>query len=399
MQRKQKRFLYTHKIILSIAGLLTIVFALPFLLWLIVPATPLSLRVIDKTTGFNFREHRSIFWLMEHWKYIDPATKTFYNPKKDYYGFFPGDSSFSLVSQLNLQKTDLLYIADTYGVYHYPMDYEKYERTIPDRYVPVTRHYGGLSGQEMDIIEAYDADGGMSLAEFNTLQDPVRQDRETQRRLEKMFGVRFTGALGRYYEDLNTASRWMKDLYEKEQNMRWDISGRGIIISVKRKLGDKRPSIVVLESGDLSHTPVFIHNTDHRFLEQTDDNIPYYYFFEYLNVDSSARVIAQFEIQSTVAGSNKLNNAGLPLSFPAVVVSDSTERKLYFAGDFADNQVETVLMHYWNVEILLSQLFSFYYVSDQTRFFWKFYLPMMNRVYEQASLKTQYRLETEMGGQ
>jgi len=37
------------------------------------------------------------------------------------------------------------------------------------------------------------------------------------------------------------------------------------------------------------------------------------------------------------------------------------------------------------VEFLLSKLFSFYFVSDQTRFFWKFYLPMMKNIFHDAS--------------
>jgi hypothetical protein len=388
MQRSKKRFIYTHKILLAIACILAVVFILPFLYWYTQPTVPLSVFVIDKTTATNFREHRSLFWLLHHWKYVNPLTGQFYNAEKDFYGFFPKDSSSSTVAKLQLRHTDLLYIADTYGVYHYPMEYETYERLIPEQNIPIEMEYGGLSSQELDVIESYDSLGRSAIAEFNTLQNPQLEDWPTQRRLERMFGVHYTGALGRYYDDLNAAARWMKDLYEKETATQWDYSGRGVIIVVNRGSGDDRMKIVVLEAKDLDHTPVFLRNSEHPLLKGTEDGIPYYYFFEFLTVDSSAAVAAQFEIQCKTSGAEKMNAAGLPLLFPAVVISDSTERKIYFAGDFADNSVEMMLTEYWNVEFLLTKMFSFYFVSDQTRFFWKFYLPMMKNVFERTSARS-----------
>ncbi len=384
MRRTKKRFIYTHKIISVIVVLLIVVFVLPYIYWFLKPTTPLSVVVIDKTAGEDYREHRSFMWLLRHWRIVEPRTNEFYDEEKDYYGFQPKDSSYSSLSQLQLQHANLLYIVDTYGVYDYPMEYARYERLIPETYIPISLKYGGMSSDEMQMIEQYDSLGRMSIAEFNTMQDPQLDDRPVQIRLERMFGVRFTGALGRYYDDVNTAARWMKDLYEKQYRRQWDFSGRGLIITVKRKLGDEKPAIIVLESHDLAHTPVIIRNSEHHLLTDTEDNVPYYYFFEIMNVDSSARTIAQYEIQCNQEGKEKMITAGLPLSFPAVVVSDSTERNIYFAGDFADNRVETLLAEYWNVEFVLSKLFSFYYVSDQTRFFWKFYLPMMKQILHES---------------
>lgn len=384
MKRSKKRFLYTHKIFLVIASLLFIVFVLPFVYWNALPTRPLSLFLIDKTTADNYREHRSLFWLLTHWKYVDPATNDYYQASEDFYGYDPADSSFSTVENLKLNAADLLYIADTYGVYRYPMDYDSYERLLPDHYIPIQMEYGGLSAQEMDVIEAYDSLGRMSIAEFNTLQDPQLEDWRTQRRMERMFGVHYTGALGRYYDNLDNAARWMKDLFEHRYNKKWNFSGRGIIIIVDRTSGDDKTAVVVLEASDLEHTPVFIRTSQDPLLRGTEDEVPYYYFFEFLTADSASQVIAEYEIECTVTGAEKMHAAGLPMRFPAVVSTDAG-RKLYFGGDFVDNNVETMLTQYWNVEFLLTKLFSFYFVSDQTRFFWKFYLPMMENVFHRVS--------------
>ncbi len=388
MVRLKKRFNYTHKILITIAALLILVFVVPFIVWFFVPTRPISIVVIDKTTGADFREHRSFFWLMHHWKYTKPDSQNFYNDTEDFYGFFPQDSSYSEPSQLRLSNANLLYITDTYGVYTYPLGFEKFEKMLSDKYLPIELKYGGLTSVELDSIEAFKKSGGMSIAEFNTLQDPQSRDTITQQRIGSLFGVRYAGALGKYYDDLNTAPRWMKERYKQTSGEMWNYSGRGIIITIDRTIGDTKPGMIVLESSDILFSPLVLRNSDHDLLKKTEDKVPYFYFFEYINVDSSAKVIAQFEMQCTRSGKEKVLSAGLPLVFPAIVMSDSSARNLYFAGDFADNKVEMLLTDYWNVEYLLGKLFSFYFVSDQTRFFWKFYLPLMKEVLGQSYNRT-----------
>ena len=388
MARSKKRFNYTHKILITIAALLILVFVVPFIVWFFVPTRPISIVVIDKTTGADFREHRSFFWLLHHWKYTKPDSQNFYNDTEDFYGFFPQDSSYSEPSQLRLSNANLLYITDTYGVYTYPLGYEKFEKMLSDKYLPIKLKYGGLTNVELDSIEAFKRSGGMSIAEFNTLQDPQSRDTITQQRIGSIFGVRYAGALGKYYDDLKTAPRWMKERYKQTSGETWNYSGRGIIITIDRTIGDTKPGMIVLESSDILFSPLVLRNSDHDLLKKTEDKVPYFYFFEYLTVDSSAKVIAQFEMQCTRSGKEKVLSAGLPLVFPAVVISDSTAQNLYFAGDFADNKVEMLLTHYWNVEYLLGKLFSFYFVSDQTRFFWRFYLPLMKEVLDQSYNRT-----------
>jgi len=388
MTRSKKRFTYTHKILIAIATVLIVVFVVPFIVWYFVPTRPISVVVIDKTTGADFREHRSFFWLMEHWKYTKSDSQSFYNDQEDFYGFFPQDSTYSDPSQLRLSNANLLYITDTYGVYSYPLGFENYEKMLSDEYLPIQLIYGGLTGVELDSIEAFKKSGGMSIAEFNTLQDPQMRDTITQQRIGSVFGARYAGALGKYYDDLKTAPRWMKEQYKQTSGEPWNYSGRGIIITIEQAIGSTKPGLVILESSDLLSSPVVLRNSDHDLLKKTEDNVPYFYFFEYITVDSSAKVIAQFEMQCTRSGKEKILSAGLPLVFPAIVISDSTARNLYFAGDFTDNKVEMLLTHYWNVEFLLGKLFAFYFVSDQTRFFWRFYLPLMKEVLGQSYNQT-----------
>lgn len=390
MRPSPARFLFTHKIVLTIVLLLALLFVAPYIAWSLLPHRGLSVVLVDKTTGGDFREHKTFFWLLEHWKYVNPETGDYYDPRRDFYGFFPQDSSYSTPSQMKLDDVDLLYIADTYGVYTYPMDYRQYERLIPETSIPITLKYGGLTSTELDAIERYAASGRRIIAEFNTMEDPQQENAEVQHRLEALFGLRFTGALGRYYDDVNAAPKWVKDVYKKQYHEPWNFSGRGIIITVKRAMGDNRPSVVVLTSSDLSHTPVYIRTTEHPLLSGTTDNVPYYYFFEFMEAAPTSKVIAQYEVQCNARGKEKMANAGLPLAFPAVVLADERGHRMYCAGDFADNEVDVLLTKYWGAEYMLSRLFSFYFVSDQTRFFWKFYLPMMKNVFQDAAVERRH---------
>lgn len=384
MARSPSRFLYAHKILFGIALFFFTLFILPFFIWYSYPQVPLSVTVIDKTVAADYREHRSLFWLMLHWKINNPRTGTYYDSQRDYYGFFPDDSTYSLPPALDLKGKDLLYITDTYGVFQYPVDIEEYERILPERHIPITLQYGGLNEAELNEIIRFDSSGGTLIAEFNTIQDPQMRNTDLLHRMEGLFGVRNTGMLGRYYDDLSVAPKWIKSAFEEQQNKDWNFSGEGIIITLERRRYYDYPRVVVLDGSDLEYSPVFIRSTDHWSVRNAEREVPYFYFFEILDVDSSASVAAYFDLHCTSSGKEKLIRDSIPLSFPAVVYSDNGATKFYFAGDFADNDVEMFLTRYWNVELILGKAFSFYYITDQTRFFWRFYLPMMREIFDLA---------------
>lgn len=321
---------------------------------------------------------------MHHWKIINPATETFYDENKDYYGFYPDDSTYSTPSDLRLGETDLVYITDTYGVFKYPIDYSDYERELPERHIPITLIYGGLNEEELNRLERFDSLGGTLIGEFNILQDPQVRNPDVHRRLENLFGVRNNGTLGRFFENLETCPKWIKTAYEEQQNKKWNFSGEGIIITLERKRLYDSPKVIVLDGSDLENRPVFIRSTNHWSVRDAENEVPYFYFFEILTVDSAATVAAYFDLHCTNSGKEKLIRDSIPFSFPAVIVSGKSERKFYFAGDFADNEVETMLTRYWNIESIFSRLYALYYGNDQSRFLWRFYLPMMKQIFDQS---------------
>ncbi|MFA6541655.1 MAG: hypothetical protein WCT99_08630 [Bacteroidota bacterium] len=381
---RTRRLTLIHKILLSIVLLIFSVLLIPQIIWYLEPLRPLSITVIDKTTGERYREHHSLFWLLRHWKVVHPAAGSYYDERKDYYGYFPRDSTYSTSESLHLSDTDLLYLTDTYGVYRYPVPYDTYERLITKNYIPTELIYGGMTNEEIWKIEKYDSLGGMIVAEFNTLESPTSETPEIQSRFEKVMGVHFTGVLGRYYENLEDVPLWMKESYKKQFDEEWTFRKEGIIITDGRSGNERHPKLVVLDRSDLSYTPVHIQKSDHPFMEHAADDVPYYYFFEYLIPDSSAVVLASYTLDCNAKGKLKMKYAGLPLTFPAVTASDSTLKNFYFAGDFADNEVQTFFTYYAGAQYLLRWLYTPYLVSDQTRFFWRFYVPLMYGIVQQS---------------
>ena len=87
------------------------------------PQRPLRVVVLDKTVPFENRvEHRSLFWLLDHLKVVQ-ADGSSYDSTTDYLGAYPGPNpgdpparTADLTAGAAL-SADLLYLADTYGVY------------------------------------------------------------------------------------------------------------------------------------------------------------------------------------------------------------------------------------------------------------------------------------------
>jgi hypothetical protein len=104
------------------------------LIWLLYPSKKMEILVVDKTVPTDsYQEHRSIFWALEYLKFQNKEGE-FYDEGKDYFGFF-SDKTPSYGTSRDLRELseneiletasnlDVLYFADTYGVYE--DDYKK----------------------------------------------------------------------------------------------------------------------------------------------------------------------------------------------------------------------------------------------------------------------------------
>lgn len=84
-------------------ALAVLLLATPHLLWRWQPARPYALVVVDKTVPTaDYREHRGLFWVVNHLKLVTPGGAP-YRMDRDYYGFRPatrqGDAELSISGQ------------------------------------------------------------------------------------------------------------------------------------------------------------------------------------------------------------------------------------------------------------------------------------------------------------
>ena len=202
--------------------------------WLLKSDSLLRVQVLDKTVPHeDYREHGALFWVLRHEKVVNPLGARDWNLDANYVGFTPdpdavdGHGEGRDLRQTDLVGADLLFLADSYGVYS--GDYEQgATRAAIDR---STLIYGGLDSDELDLIEQFVADGNHLLAEFNTIASPTSGT--SRSRLESLLGVKWTGWSGRFFPDLGDASEvphWAPRDWREQYQQEWDLAGPGYLL-------------------------------------------------------------------------------------------------------------------------------------------------------------------------
>jgi hypothetical protein len=318
---------------------------------------------------------------LEHIRVVKPSDRSLYDERRDYYGFFPEDSVYSPPTSFDISDIDLIYLADTYGIYKSQRGFDEYERILSKKYEPLQLVYGGITEFEADNLVKYDSLGRATIGEFNILGYPTNTNPSVKKKVENIFRVHFTGIWGKYYTNLDEAPKWIKDLYERQTRSEWKLKDIGIIIvNQPEDSGKSKPSIVILDKNDVESVPILLKKREHSIMNGVKSEVPYYYWFEVLQLEPRTEVLADFNFHCKSSGKAKLDSAGLPINFPAVIGSGVHLRNFYFAGDFADNKVPTFLSRYWGIEWFLSVAASLDPADDQTRFYWDFYVPMMKNI-------------------
>lgn len=152
---------------LTLALICILVLITPWAIWQLQKDKPINAWIIDKTVPTNdYREHRGLFWVLNHLKFSNSLTAKPFDYRQDYYGYFPtakGDKIKEISPALS--RPDLIYIADSYGVYQ-----DDFKEQSAGAKSPLI--YGGLSSRELLYIKQNLA-GSTLIAEFNTMGSPT----------------------------------------------------------------------------------------------------------------------------------------------------------------------------------------------------------------------------------
>jgi hypothetical protein len=350
------------------------------------PAHAVAITVLDKTVPFrNWFEHRSLFWLLDHLNVVKPDGGK-YVLERDYLGAYPpavpGDPPERTqdLAPADVAAARLVYLADTYGVYHDDLlSKERMEAALERS----PRIYGGLTLAEARIASGALDDGKLLVAEFNTLGSPTPEDARTM--LEAALGVHWTRWIGRYFarlEDREEVPQWMRNDYEREWQKPWEFRGPGyVLVQDDTKCEILRVGLEVDAIGLTIERERPIADA----LTGAADHVPYPYWFDVVETQDTTRV-ASFQWHTKDAGRERLKARGLPERFPAVTRRAASGKGIawYFAGDFADNPMDPRPVPFSGYLGFRHLVEGMKLAPSETAFYWRFYVPMMETILADA---------------
>lgn len=365
---------------------------LSHLLWQLEKSKHLNILIIDKTVPLLKRnEHRSFNWVLNYMKFSKTDRKL-YSPNNDYKGFFPvriptrTDSGKFIISDLEsmlnhqldsiADKSDVLYFADNYGVYHNEWYRHK------NIHEHSNRIYGGLTSIEINLTEKMMERNKLIIAEFNFFASPTGFGNRTA--AQKLLGIRWKGWTFRYFDLLDTIKnkelpRWIVKLYLAQHNNEWSFKNSGIVMH--HGIDD---IIEILDSKQdlIDETPMIVTNEKYQNIYNLPALINYPYWLDFTDtIGTSNEIIAHFRINTTQRGSHILRKVGLPNQFPCIIKHKNSEEYsfYYFCGDFADNPID-LLPSYFKGITYFSKTFYSDKPNDRTKFFWKYYKPLIGKI-------------------
>lgn len=339
-------------IVLLLASILV-----PWYFWYIAPELELKLAVVDKTVPFeDRREHRGLYWLFEQNKIVDPSKplgEQYYDYREDYTGYDPNydrgnkpqgvpqNSKATLLKPSDLEDRNVLYLADTYGVYE--ADYTQFEdESAHTKHSP--KIFGGLEESEVEAAEYFASEGKLIIAEFNTFASPTPKG--LAERMEAVLGVTWTRWIGRYFTDFSNEKDvpyWLYQIYDGSSE--WEKQG-------KVDLEDETTAAFVLVV-DESDEFIFLWDDEDIAgasavtfvprIEFMDGDVmqgtkpsPITYWIELLYPNEGTETLADYEFNLTAKGQGKMAAHNLKLTWPSITRLKKNYTAYYLVGDMSD---------------------------------------------------------------
>ncbi len=362
------------------AGLLLLTCALllwPWLRWRARPPSRWRVAIVDKTVPHeDRREHASLIWALNHAKVPAPGGAKEWLAARDYLGYRPEKRQGEAITPQALAGAGLIYIADTYGVYRADLAGKTVGKTGLDY---SERVYGGLEESEVAALEAHVRGGGALVAEFNTFASPTVG--AARARAEALLGLRWSGWSGRWFEDLadeGDVPAWARRSWKRHHGEVWAHQGPGyLLVNEDSRVEVLREGTEVAQGGLRLVTPA----APDPLLRDVERDLAFRYWFDVVAASEGSEELARYQWSALPAGLEVLRKAGLPARFPAIVRASRAPLRLYFAGDFADNQLNRG--PYW----LAGWPRAIRAISADDRdpgaasFYWGYYLPLLRTLF------------------
>jgi hypothetical protein len=355
----------------------------PWIAWHAQPPRTLDVMVIDKTVATpDYRKHRGLFWVLRHEKVRQRATGRELAEDRDYVGYRHDADGAPRVVPITRRPSDLVYVADAYGVYEDDL------KTGPNGLRSPLIH-GGLSETEVDDTLGSLRPGATLVGEFNIIASPTVGRARAE--LGRALGVEWTGWVGRHFSYLDLTvdlPLWIPRQWKRQTNTPWRFRGPGYVFV------DEFGFMVVLVEGIDTPSPALRITVTPEAAKRygTVRRQTWDYWFEVMEARPGAEVLATFDLELTPEGRRKMRGVPVERPFPAIVRSrHPTHLAYYFAGDFADQPTVPGSYRYrWLPEI--RRWLGAEHRDDQQAFFWRVYTPVMQTIIREAEATARARV-------
>ncbi|SFB12561.1 hypothetical protein [Algoriphagus aquimarinus] len=374
--------------VLPFVLLLILIPLISYLIWMVLPAKEMEIVVIDKTVPTDtYQEHQTLFWAFEYMK-IQNKQGQFYAKDKDYFGFFPDESpSFGTprdlreLSEIEIKeaasKLDILYFADTYGVFE--DDFEKEPSDEISKKI-----YGGLNRGDISLMREVAAQHKTIIAEFNTMASPTPIAIRTE--FENIMGLKWTGWIARYFDEMDTTinadiPKWFISQYVEQHQNTWVQPGPGIVFVHENGTVEAFSN----EVDYLGRIPKIRTQRINQLGFKLPEIVPYPDWFDIVLIERDYQVISYYDIDPTDLGKEKLRSMGLPRFFPAAVVKNVGKGQYYYlAGDFSDMQNPLGSPHFKGLPMLWRGLHTVSDFTDRESFYWNYFYPLLSQIMDKT---------------
>ncbi|MBN2080994.1 hypothetical protein JW859_02180 [bacterium] len=224
-----------------------------------------------------------------------------------------GNWTTQLLLPERIYDRDVLYIADTYGVYT-----GDYLENAGMEVEHSQRIFGGFEEQEVEAIEWFAQQGRLLIGEFNCFASPTNE--ELRKRMEHIYGITWKRWTGRYFinfADSTDVPYWLLKRWEEENGRPWDLEGPGYLLVHE----DSEDYILLREGIEINRRGVEMYPLPQYAdldVMQGVKNCTFCYWFDIIEAQEGTEVLAEYDCHLTITGRALLAQRGLKSVFPAV---------------------------------------------------------------------------------
>lgn len=342
--------------------------------WWCISEKALSVLVIDKTNReYPDRNNKPFFWVMNRDRYVR-RNGLQYDGQKDFIGLVPlKNGQYNVRDFRDLSEETILHIASRVDIAYY---IGSYGVSVKANGHPGWWN-GGMTSKDMVLLRKMKKDGKLVIVEYNVSKSPGSL--AVRNGFENEFGVRWSGWIGRYFPTLDTVRSdlppWVYRNYMKQHDGVWPFKREaGVVFAQENgKIGILREKKDFVNATPLICT--FRYGTTRLGMQK---KIEYHGWFEISQItDTSNHAVSIYELRVNARGKQKLEKAGIPSVFPAVIRHNGKGYGFYYlCGNFNNDKVPYNPSYFVGGEHLALMLNG----RPDKLFFYRFYYPMMTGI-------------------